>query len=72
MPGDCPSLCGSQSCTNWQQLRQHPIVTTWVFDDLSRWECDPSYRYASLEWPFQRPLEYHSSLCLDSVLDIKA
>lgn len=26
--GDCPSLCGSQSCTNWQQLRLHPIATT--------------------------------------------
>lgn len=34
MTGECASLCGSQSCTNWQQRRQHPIATTWVSGDL--------------------------------------
>lgn len=64
MTGECASLCGSQSCTNWQQRRQHPIATTWVSGDL----CCPvggsaTHPAASLDWPFERPLEYHSSLC---------
>lgn len=72
MTGDCPSLCGSQSCTNWQQVSAasdcNHLGAIGVFDDLL---CDGATTRppvtASPSWPLERLLGYHSSLCPDFV-----
>lgn len=73
MTGDSPSLCGSQSCTDGQQLRKHPIVTTWVFDDLCcRGSATHPTAMLALTGLSRDLWNTTVVLGLDSVLDIKA